>query len=191
MWEWLIPIISSAAEAGLTFFRKPQTSKYEMSPYEQKVLNELTSQYQSGEMPSSMTAPYFDLKREIKQDYGRQAGASGLESAVIQRQVTTPMAEMEKEWKSSLLDKINALTRGTGTMTQPKDYTSSFGDLGFALAMLMNKNKGGIGSLSPEEYLNLIAKRRGGINTNWDELLNPSSSYGGGIQHSPGFLGGW
>jgi hypothetical protein len=152
--EWLIPLLSAVGGGLETAFGGRQKQQYKFSPYEQMVLDELMKQYK-GEVPAEVTAPYYGLAKDIEQQYARQPGVSGIVSGMKERLAYAPMSRAVGSYKQSLLPAIMSLTRGTGeTITQqPKDYSSSLGDIGFLLAML---NKKGV-SLSPEEWLSLTS----------------------------------
>lgn len=119
--------------------RQTRTSK--LSPEAQRILSDLFAEYKSGEAPAGVTAPFVRAAKGIKQKYARQAGSQGIESAILQRQAYTPMAEAVSNYRSQLRAQIASILSGTGTQetqTGP-DISSILGggidDIVFALGL--------------------------------------------------------
>lgn len=100
---------------GGLFGGRKQTTSYQMSPEERSLLAQLRGQI--GKVPSYVTAPFVGRRKDIKQSFRRQAGASGLQHAIIKRQADIPMAEAAGMHQRGLLAQIAGLVSGRGTRT--------------------------------------------------------------------------
>lgn len=141
---WAIPAISSVASLLESYLgSRKQKQGYEMSPYEQMIINALLKEYQ-GEVPSYVTAPYVREAKNIEQQHARRAGSSGLVPALKQRYAYAPMSEAIKGYKGMQLSQLAGLTRGTGTQwTQGNmDIGEPVGDIGWLLWTLTQEKEG-------------------------------------------------
>lgn len=168
MGPWVVPAASAAASAVQSYLASRGSKRgYQMGGYEESLYDMLAAQLKDRDVPGSITAPFYRHAKDIKQRFARRPGSSAKEHAIIQRQAYTPMAEASGQYLESREARIQALmanlVRGTGTQTfqEPMDIGSPLQDIGWAIwEATHGKNKGG------------------------------GQGAGGGLQYSPGFLGG-
>lgn len=140
-----IAALGSAGIGGLQQLFGGRGRRYKPSEYEQMVIDKLMEQYK-GELPGWLTAPFYREARKLEKRYAKQPGVSGLVSGIKTRDIFGPMAEQGEAYKTNLMSTIGRLTRGTGEITEPMDFSSSLWDLGYALAMRKKKGKKGEGA---------------------------------------------
>jgi len=120
MW-WLPPLIQAGGSLLGKLFGGDEER---LSPEVQSLLAKLNAMYEGG-LPegtaSRISAPYYEAKRGIEQDYVRQPGVSGIKSGMIERKVNAPMSralgEAETGWKTGLLGSIGQLS----SMAKPRE----------------------------------------------------------------------
>ena len=142
-----IAALGSAGIGGLQqLFGGRGRQRYKPSKYEQMVIDQLMEEYK-GELPGWLTSPYMREAHRLEQQETQYPGLRGTVSGIKERKVFGPMAEAGRAYKTNLMSIIGKLTRGTGEMetTQPKDFSSSLFDLGYALAMRKKKGEKGKG----------------------------------------------
>jgi len=172
---WLLPMGISAGTNILSglFGGKQQG----LSPEQQQLYNRLQGLL-SGGMPSWMSSqisvPYIQQGKQMERRFARQAGASGLHSAQMLRQVTNPRAQaLGREgarWEMGIMGQLQNLL--SGTYQQPTDWGGIAGNIGGDAAFLAGLYKA----------LGMDGQKQG---AGLDDLLRS----GGGMQYQPGFLG--
>jgi len=171
MGPWVIPAISAAGSAIQSYLAsRGQKTERGLSPEAQRFLNMLYGRLGKG-APSYLTRPiearWGARKQGIRESLGEGLGpGSGLETAQLMRATTAEgreMGEATERHEASILRAIASVVGGTGqqTTTMPFDVGPPAEDIGWMLYTLMQGKKGKGGGLS-----------------------------GGGMQYSPGFLGG-
>lgn len=160
---WAIPAASAAASAIQSYLAS-RDSSYDMSGYEKSLYERLAAQLKDRDVPGSITAPFIRHAKDIKQRFARRAGTSAKEHTILQKEAYTPMVEASGQFLESREARIQALmaslVRGTGTVQEPMDIGAPLQDIGWAIWMATHGKKGG------------------------------GQGAGGGLQYSPGFLGG-
>ena len=150
MGPWVIPAASAAASAVQSYLASRGSRRgYQMGGFEKSLYDMLAAQLKDRDVPGSITAPFVRHGKDIKQDFSRRVGTSAKEHSIIQRKVTTPMAEASGQYLESREARIQALmaslVRGTGTQTlqQPMDIGNSLQDIGWAIWMATHGKKQG------------------------------------------------
>jgi len=164
---WAIPAASAAASAVQSYLASRGSRRgYEMGDFEQRLYNMLAAKLKDRDVPASITAPFVQEAKNIQQLFGRRPGETGTEHGLLQRKAYTPMAEASGQYLESREARIQALmaslVRGTGMQTfqEPMDIGAPLQDIGWAIWMATHGKKG------------------------------EGQGAGGGLQFSPGFLGG-
>ena len=167
---WVIPAISAGGSFLESILGRKSKVEQGLSPEAQTYLKMLYGELEGG-APSYLTAPiearWGTHRQGIREGTGEALGVgSGAEMGLL-KQATAgegrEMGEATERHRAGILRAIQSIVGGTGvqTGTAPFSFGEAPGDLGAALYYLLNKKKKGEGG-----------------------------GYGGGMQYSPGFLGG-
>lgn len=135
------PMLASGGMSLLSglFGGKKQTTSYQMSPEERSLLAQLRGQI--GKVPGHVTTPFVRRRKDIKQSFRRQAGASGLQHAIIKRQADIPQAEAAGMHRRGLLAQIAGLVSGRGTQTAETGWGDIIGGIGGDIGFLWGLQK--------------------------------------------------
>lgn len=135
---WTVPAIMEGSKIGGRLIDQ-LFGGGDVSPELSRLIEQVGAMMEEGlpeEEIGRISAPYVRLRKGIEQTYARQAGASGLKSAIIQRQVTTPqagaIAGAQTRFKTGLLDMLGRLQMGAEPYRQQgkMDWGSILGSAG-------------------------------------------------------------
>jgi len=173
-----IPLVSAGLGLGQSLFGRKQSTEYQMSPEQRAYIDLLYGELEEP-TPSYLTSPiiqqFAGLKQGIREEQREALGpASGLAAAQLMGATTAQgrvLGEVGEKYRADLLRMIGGAVGGTGIRetTMPFDPSASLEDIGWALFMATQDKK----------------KKQGEVT--YEQMQRP---YGGGMQYSPGFLGG-
>ena len=139
---WIVPGLSAIGSGIETLFGLGKKKRgYEMSEYE-KMLYEALKKRLEGEVPSSITAPFVQAGKDIKQQYARQAGSAGIVGG-FQEELAAKKGETISGYKEGIERTMASLVRGTGTewAKGTPDIGMPLEDIGWMLFMLSQGKK--------------------------------------------------